>query len=546
MDQLAVVCEDIARVSSKLKKIQRLAAYLQTLNDADFNLAVQFLSTGPSTHAGLNQSLFGSEETVPLSIGRVVIRDALQAATGWDSTIMRICFNQTGDSGETACLLLRGLSTEDPMSLSQASELYEQLSHARPTSAKRELLKQIYLRYRPQTVKYFIKVITRGLRIGLMGRMVEEAVALACAITSESVREANNRMGDLPKVALAARSGELASIETRLFHPMDFMLAKPLERLEDIANPLDWLIEDKFDGIRSQVHFDHGVVRIFSRGMEEITHAFPEIVSAWKNISGRGIVDGELLAWRDGQALNFNVLQQRIARKNVRASLVQQVPVVFVGYDALLHNDELLLKQPFEIRRASLERILLDATLALHISKQHRAHTLEGVDRLFLEARGRGNEGLLLKRRGSLYEPGKRTGAWQKLKRPFGTLDVVITAAEQGHGRRAIYFSDYTFAVRTAEGFANIGKAYSGLTDIEIKELTKILRSASTEKFGRVILVKPEVVLEVAFDGVQKSTRHKSGFALRFPRILRWRRDKRASEADDLSSVEALYATSLV
>jgi DNA ligase-1 len=280
--------------------------------------------------------------------------------------------------------------------------------------------------------------------------------------------------------------------------------------------------------------------------MEEITLAFPEIVDAWKVIPGKGIVDGELLAWRDGQALNFNVLQQRIARKNVRASLVQQVPVVFVGYDALLHNDDLLLKQPFEIRRASLERILLDATLALHISKQHRAHTLEGVDRLFLEARGRGNEGLLLKRRGSLYEPGKRTGAWQKLKRPFGTLDVVITAAEQGHGRRAIYFSDYTFAVRTAEGFANIGKAYSGLTDIEIKELTKILRSASTEKFGRVILVKPEVVLEVAFDGVQKSTRHKSGFALRFPRILRWRRDKRASEADDLSSVEALYATSLV
>ena len=546
MDQLALVCEDIARVSSKLKKIQRLAAFLQTLNDSDLHLAVQFLSTGPSTHAGLNQSLFATEETVPLSIGRAVIRDALQAATKWDATIMRICFNQTGDSGETACLLLRGLSTEEAMSLSQASELCQQLAHSRTTAAKRDLLKEIYLRYRPQTIKYFIKVITRGLRIGLMGRMVEEAVALACAIPSDSVREANNRMGDLPKVALAARNGELASIETRLFHPMDFMLAKPLERLEDIADPLDWFIEDKFDGIRSQVHFEHGLVRIFSRGMEEITNAFPEIVTAWKDIPGKGIVDGELLAWRDARALNFNVLQQRIARKSVRTSLVQQVPVVFIGYDALLHDDELLLKEPFEIRRASLEKILLDTPVALRISQQHKANTLEEVDRLFLEARARGNEGLLLKRRGSLYEPGKRTGAWQKLKRPYGTLDVVITAAEQGHGRRAIYFSDYTFAVRTATGFVNIGKAYSGLTDVEIKELTKILRSASTEKFGRVILVKPEVVLEVAFDGVQKSSRHKSGFALRFPRILRWRRDKKASEADDLSIVEGLYTASLI
>jgi DNA ligase-1 len=222
------------------------------------------------------------------------------------------------------------------------------------------------------------------------------------------------------------------------------------------------------------------------------------------------------------------------------------VPVIFIGYDALLHDDELLLKEPFEIRRASLEKILLDTPVALRISQQHKANTLEEVDRLFLEARARGNEGLLLKRRGSLYEPGKRTGAWQKLKRPYGTLDVVITAAEQGHGRRAIYFSDYTFAVRTATGFVNIGKAYSGLTDVEIKELTKILRSASTEKFGRVILVKPEVVLEVAFDGVQKSSRHKSGFALRFPRILRWRRDKKASEADDLSIVEGLYTASLI
>jgi len=229
----------------------------------------------------------------------------------------------------------------------------------------------------------------------------------------------------------------------------------------------------------------------------------------------------------------------------VRATLIQEVPVIFMGYDALLHNSTLLLNKGFAARRQALESILENAPPLLHISRQHKAATLEDVDRLFRESRERGNEGLLLKRQDSLYEPGKRTGSWHKLKRPFGTLDVVITSAEQGHGRRAIYFSDYTFAVRTPNGFANIGKAYSGLTNNEIKELTKILRAASTEKFGRVILVKPEVVLEVAFDGVQKSPRHKSGYALRFPRILRWRKDKKADQSDDLARLEALYNSSI-
>ncbi len=541
MDDLAIACEDIARVASKLKKIRRLAAYLKPLSNHDLELAVQFLSTGPAALRGTNHTLFASEEKTKLSVGRKVIREALRVATGWDDEIMRVCFSETGDSGETAGLLLRGISAEEPMSLRQADLLYQDLSGAR----KLDVLAAIYRRYKPLTIKYFIKVITRGLRIGLMERMVEEAVALACEVPQESVREANNRLGDLAKVALAARHGELSGIETRLFHPMDFMLAKPLERLEDLADPNDWFIEDKFDGVRSQVHFDNGAVRIYSRGMEEVTQAFPEIVAAWKQVQGKGIIDGELLAWRGDRPLNFNVLQQRLARKIVRATLLEEVPVIFMGYDALLLNEDLLLKSPFEERRAALESVLQSAPPALRLSQLLKATTLDEVEELFLAARASGNEGLLLKRKGSLYEPGKRTGAWQKLKRPYGTLDVVVTSAEQGHGRRAIYFSDYTFAVRTSEGFANVGKAYSGLTDVEIKDLTKILRSASTEKFGRVILVRPQVVLEVAFDGVQKSTRHKSGYALRFPRILRWRKDKTPEEADDIERVEALYRQSL-
>ena len=442
-------------------------------------------------------------------------------------------------------MLLRGISAEEELTLAAANALYQELFRARITAGKREILAAAYRRYKPATLKYFIKVITRGLRIGLMARMVEEAVAAACDLPHAAIRDANNRLGDLARVALAARAGELAGVTARLFHPMDFMLAKPLDRLEDLADPQNWIIEDKFDGIRSQAHFENGHVKIYTRGMEEVTQAFPELAAAFARLSGNGLIDGEILAWREGRALNFNVLQQRIARKRVPASLMAEVPVAFMGYDALLRNDALLLDKTLEERRHVLEEVLNAQLSPLFISTQRSVTTLKDLDRLFLAAKARGNEGLLLKRRGSPYEAGKRSGAWQKLKRPYGTLDVVITAAEQGSGRRATVLSDYTFAVRSTEGFVNVGKAYSGLTDAEVKELTRALRAASTERFGPMVLVRPAIVLEVAFDGVQRSARHKSGYALRFPRILRWRRDKEPGDCDDITRVEALYQASL-
>lgn len=545
MDELAAVCEQIASHGSKLKKVSILGEYLRGLRDEDFALAVQFLGVGPVAEGAPNYHLFATEEKTQLSVGGSVLREALQAVIEWDREILRFCQAEVGDTGETIALLLRGKTLDQPLSLQAADDLYQDLFRARTTSGKRELLVCAFRRYRPLTLKYFVKVITRGLRIGLMSRMVEESVALACGIPNTAVRDANNRLGDLAAVALAARHGELAQIVARLFHPMDFMLAKPLERLEDIADPQDWTVEDKYDGIRAQAHFDSGRVKIFSRGMGDVTQAFPEVVAAIATLPGNGLIDGEILAWRDGRALNFNILQQRIARKSVRAALLQEVPAVFMGYDMLLRNDELLLDASFEQRRRRLEETFAYAGPPLLLSTQFTPGTHEEIDRLFRDARERGNEGLVLKRCIGAYEPGKRSGAWQKLKRPYGTLDVVVTAAEQGSGGRAIYFSDYTFAVRSGDVFLNVGKAYSGLTDSEVKELTKALRSASTDRFGPMMIVKPVVVLEVAFDGVQKSARHKSGYALRFPRILRWRRDKKPGDCDDLARVEALYQASL-
>ncbi len=545
MDQLAQVCEQIVKFGSRLRKIALLAEYLCGLSDEDLVLAVRFLGSGPVLEGAANHTLFAVEEKIKLSIGGGLLRDALQTVTGWDSRTLSICHAEVGDNGETTGLLLRGISAGEPLSLHEANAIYQKLFHARLTARKRELLVETFRRYQPITLKYFVKVITRGLRIGLMEKMVEEAVAAACNTPPAAIRDANNRLGDLAQVALAARRGELETIEARLFHPMEFMLAKPLERVEDLPSPAEWIVEDKYDGIRSQAHFDSGQVRIYSRGMEEVTTAFPEIARAFADVPGNGLIDGELLAYRDGRALNFNVLQQRIARKQVRASLIAEVPVIFMAYDALYRNGELLLHRSFAERRQILEDLFRPLPPPLLLSPQHTIQSHADLDTLFLAARARGNEGLLLKRRNSIYEPGKRGGAWHKLKRPYGTLDVVITAAEQGHGRRATVFSDYTFAVRSGDGFANIGKAYSGLTDTEVKQLTKLLRAASTDRFGRVMLVRPEIVLEVAFDGVQKSSRHKGGFALRFPRILRWRQDKKPEDCDDIGQVEALYQASL-
>jgi DNA ligase 1 len=545
MDRLSEICERVAAHSSRLRKIAILSDYFRGLTDADLELAVRFLCCGPIAGVTAESTLFDEKETRTLSVGWATLRDATVAATGWDAGIYHLCHQESGDTGETIGLLAADRTANEPMPLETAQKLYLELYRTRVTAEKVRLMKTWFNTYRPLTIKYFVKVITGGLRIGLQNKMVEEAVAAATGAALSEVRAANHRLGNLAAVAIAARRGELHTIEARLFHPMEFMLAKPLESASEIADPENWIIEDKYDGIRSQAHFENGRVVIYSRGMDEVTRAYPELEAAMKRISGSGVLDGEVLAWRDGRALSFTVLQQRLARKRVTSEMLESIPAVFMAYDVLARNGRMLVDEPIESRRAALVDALSGYPSPLLISPQFTAETDADIDHLFEDARLRGNEGLVLKRHGSVYEPGRRSGAWHKLKRPYATLDVVITAAEQGNGRRATVLSDYTFAVRTGDRFVNVGKAYSGLTDEEIRELTRILRVATLEKFGRVLVVRPEVVLEVAFDGIQKSARHKSGFALRFPRIVRWRHDKRPEECDDLERVRALYESSL-
>ena len=331
------------------------------------------------------------------------------------------------------------------------------------------------------------------------------------------------------------------------------MLASPvvdetaaLERL----HPPVW-VEDKYDGIRAQLHREGDVVRLFSRDLNDVTDGFPEVTAAARSLTWDGILDGELLAWKDGQVLPFLQLQTRIGRKRPSAQVLAQVPVIYVAFDVLALGEgsppEPLLREPLRERRRRLEGLDLQGTPGFGLAALVDAADEAELERIFDEAQERGNEGLMLKDPESIYAPGRRGYAWLKLKKALTTLDCAVVGVEVGHGRRHGVLSDYTFAVlddrpqAAAGALVTIGKAYSGLSDAEIAEMTTWFEEHTLERFGRYRTVEPSVVVEIAFDVVHASSRHKSGYALRFPRIVRIRRDKTAAEIDRLSTVAALH-----
>lgn len=534
MDELAALAERVASRSGRLEKIRLVSEYLRKLPDEDLPRAVRFLSGKP----------FGSRDPRRLAVGHASLREAAIAASGWDPETVRLSIREVGDIGEAIGLLMWGRTEERPLSLAEAESLYAELARLRRAAEKEELLRECFLRYRPPAIKYFVKVITGDLRIGLKEKMLEEAVAAACGVSPETMRLAADRAGDVAEAALAARHGRLEQISIHLFHPVDFMLARPIASAAEVVDPENWLVEDKYDGIRAQAHVAGGRAALFSRGLADVTAAFPDLEAALERLPGSAVLDGEIVAWREGRVLPFSALQQRLARREVPLFLPLEAPAAYMAYDLLLRDGRELMDLPVEERRAELERLLHGFGEPLLVAPQWEAASAADLEQLFEQARARGNEGLVLKRRGSRYEAGRRGGAWLKWKRPLATLDVVITAAEQGHGKRAPLLSDYTFAVRSGDRFVNVGKAYSGLTDEEIRELTEILRSLAIARVGPLLIVRPEIVLEVAFNGVQKSRRHESGYALRFPRIVRWRRDKRPEDADDLDRVRQIYEAS--
>ena len=385
------------------------------------------------------------------------------------------------------------------------------------------------------------KLITGGFRVGVSRRLVVRALANVSGIDPAVI--AHRLMGEWP--ATGATYHRLLSTDTRdadVSRPYPFCLAHPLEgRVEDLGAREHWQVEWKWDGIRGQVIQRRGQVFIWSRGEELVTAKYPEIANGAAGLPDGTVLDGEILPWKDGRPLPFAELQRRIGRKAVGRKLLAEVPVAFLAYDLLEADGRDWRGAPLGRRRERLASIIEDlADGALMLSPELDAESWEALTALHGDARRRRVEGFMLKRRDSGYHVGRRRGDWWKWKVDPLSVDAVLIYAQRGHGRRAGLYTDYTFAVRQGEGLVPFAKAYSGLSDAEIRHVDRFIQANTLERFGPVRSVRPELVFEIAFEGLRPSPRHKSGVAARFPRIARWRRDKTVPEADTLETLHRL------
>ena len=534
MLRFAQLCESIAATTKKNEKVALVSDYLRTTPVDESALAALYLCG----------RVFPRREERVLSIGFSILLRAVAEIANKNPTELSPILRHHGDLGSGAEEILRQHPVRSSLTLPQVAEVFASLAQQRGPTAKQALLAHTLQRLSALEAKYFIKIATGELRIGLKESLVEEAMAKAFDQALSAVQRANMLVGDITDVLRLAVAGQLSFVKLELFRPISVMLATPADTTTDLvaAFPNGALIEDKFDGIRAQVHKRALKVEIYSRTLDRVRE-FPELLDPLGKITGDFILDGEIIGWRDGRAIPFTELQQRLGRKQIDLFTSSQLPASFVAFDLLLLDDRTLLDTPLTERRLLLERLLTSAEQpALQFTRAELCRTAEEIENRFALALNSGNEGLLAKAPESPYVPGRRGQFWMKFKRPLATLDVVVTIAEYGHGKRRGLLSDYTFAVRHEGRLVNIGKAYSGLTNVEIRELTQYFLEHTTDDRGFQRDVQPRIVLEVAFNNIQRSGRHGSGFALRFPRIVRLRPDKPVSEIDTLDRVRDLFA----
>ncbi len=594
--EFAQISEALTLTTRKLEKRDLIAAWMRQLSPDDAALAALYFAGQP----------FAQTDRRALNLGGSLLSKAVLQLTAASPQALHEAYLRHGDLGSAAMDLWTARDVVAPtLTLAEVERSLTEIAAARGTQAKLHPLLSLLAGAMPLEAKYLIKLALGDMRTGVRESLIEDAIATAYSADPADVRRAGMLLGDLREVVTMAAAATLQQARMRLFHPLGFMLASPVASVDEAVarfatelaeeqgapsddeavNPLPEpieaselslaLIEDKYDGIRCQLHCGDAAnperVALFSRSREDLTESFPDLASAFAAIRTPIILDGEILAWDPTRhrAKPFSALQQRIGRKRVTRDIQMDNPVVFMAFDLLYADGDLLLPEPLAKRRSMLESLVQQwqrQTIAgprdgkvpqqaglfgdttdegafprLMLSPAVRLESPHQLDRAYAEARSRGNEGVMIKSRNSIYQPGRRGLAWLKLKRELATLDVVVTAAEFGHGKRAGVLSDYTFAVRDGARLLNVGKAYSGLTDAEIDALTGFFHEHTIEDFGRVRSVEPLIVLEVAFNNIMRSERHDSGFALRFPRILRIRDDKPVAEIDTLERVEEIY-----
>lgn len=539
MQRLTHALDAVKATRSRKAKVAALSALLRTLSREELPFASRLI---------LGRVLPQADER-NLGVGWALITGAAAVASGLSVGVIAAKAREVGDLGDALELLLptpAGSGSREAggeggahLPLNEIPPVLDAIAASADRGEKQALLTSLLTRAAPWEARYLVKAILGELRVGVQLGIFEEALAHAFGASLEALRRASALTPDPGVLAVLAHDQRLEHAEISPGSVVAFMLATPTETVKEPIDPTKTVIEDKLDGVRAQAHMWNGQVRLFARGQDEVTAQFPEVVESLAALPRPAVLDGEIIAVRpDGGARPFQALQARLNRTAPSASLRASTPVAFVAYDCLF-DGATLLERPWSERRAHLEALGVRVNAYTPLDA-NRDVALQ-VDVAFSRARARGNEGLMLKRVDAPYDAGRRGAAWRKVKRAFATLDVVVTRAERGHGKRAGVLSDYTFAVWRGGELLEIGKAYSGLTDAEIDALTVRLEALTISRERGVNLVKPDVVLEIAFDGIQQSTRHSSGFALRFPRIVRIRDDKMPVAADTVETVQKLF-----
>ena len=450
-------------------------------------------------------------------------------------------YSTVGDLGETLALLLP--ESESTLNLS-LNEWMQHLIHLKPKSdeEKRQFVLNAWSGLNQQERLIFNKLIGGSFRIGVSKKTLVNALAKFTNIDANRLMHSIIGQWDIDEISFEELiNGSHINYDNS--KPYPFCLAYALEKeLQELGEPNNWIVEQKWDGIRGQIIKRNNEVYIWSRGEELVTKQFPELIEIAQSFKNDVVLDGEILAMKNNDVLLFNDLQKRLNRKNVSKKLLEEVPVGFYAYDILECNNEDLRTQSMSERRKILESFFQNHHFPETFKISHLIHFEKWFDLQHIRAKSRAvkSEGLMLKHKNSPYHTGRKKGDWWKWKVDPLTIDAVMIYAQKGSGRRSSKYTDYTFAVKASDKLVTIAKAYSGLTDKEITEISRWVNKNAIEKFGPVRTVKPELVFEIAFEGIALSNRHKSGVALRFPRISRWRRDKPVDEIDTIETVKAL------
>ena len=536
-------CEKLSITKSKNEKIDILGAYLSELTEVSLPIAVLFLSG----------KIFPPDSTLSVNVAHRTIMSVLPTITDLELDNVNKIFLQHGDLGSLVEYALSQkfitpLVAYSPLNLPSVYDSLTKIADKRgqqSQATRKKTLVGLFMKCDPLEGKFLSKILTNELRVGVSEGLLLAAIAKACGVSLDTIRNAMLVTGNIAQISLLARKNLLETAKMKPLTPVGYMLADVMHSPSEIANYFerDLIGEYKYDGIRAQVHINGNEVRIFSRNLNDITMFFPELAQWTSDSVGSNsiIFDGEILAYKDENVLPFQYLQRRLHAKHFSSDSKGSVPVIYTIFDTLYHNGALI-GTPLIHRKQILDKMKIVSPFVL--SKWKLVCSERSIGEMFNESKDLGYEGLVVKDPNSEYQIGNRGKNWIKLKKELDTLDVVIVMAEYGNGKRAGKLSDYTFAVMDTndDKLLTIGKAYSGLSDTEIDELTIELKSIAAKNDGYRVWVEPKIILEVSFDSIQRSERHQSGYALRFPRIKTIRRDKGIGEIDKLSKVVEIYS----